>query len=102
VTAGETAIQIQEEKMSTAPVLNELEVKSYGMLCTLDDTGDTRLQWDPNNVEEAAKAQSRFNELKAKGYLAYSVTGKGDQGVVMKDFDPKAERIIMHSQMVGG
>ena len=79
-----------------------LDVKSFGILCALDDTGDTRLQWDQNAPEEVVKAKARFDELKKKGYLAYSVNAKGDQGVVLKDFDPTAERIIMHSQMIGG
>lgn len=79
-----------------------MEVKSYSTLCALDDTGDTRLQWDQNSPEEVAKAKTRFDELKAKGYLAYSVNLKGDQGTVLKAFDPTAERIIMHSQMIGG
>ena len=86
--------------MATATA--SLEVKNFGMLCALDDTGDTRLQWDPAKPEEVVNAQSRFDELKKKGYMAYSVNAKGDQGAVLKDFDPKAERIIMHSQMVGG
>lgn len=84
--------------MSTAV----LELKNYNILCALDDTGDTRLQWDKDSVEEVAKAQARFDELKKKGYLAYSVNAKGDQGIVLKAFDPNAERIIMHSQMIGG
>jgi hypothetical protein len=73
-----------------------------GELNILDDTGDTRMQWDRNNPAEVSKAEARFNELKAKGYLAYSVSKKGDQGEVLNAFDPTAERIILHARMIGG
>ncbi len=79
-----------------------LEVEDHGLLCAMDDTGDSRIQWDRTDPLQIAKAKSRFEELKKKGYLAYSVNKKGDQGVVLSDFDPNAERIIMHSQMIGG
>lgn len=73
-----------------------------GNLCVLDDTGDSRIQWDPASPEEVAKAQLRFDELKRKGYLAYKVNKRGDRGEVLQAFDPAAERIILHSPMVGG
>ena len=84
-----------EDHMETA------ELKPY-TLCVLDETGDTRMQWDKDKPEEIAKAQARFEELKKLGYLAYSVTKKGDRGTVIDKFDPTAERIIMHRQLVGG
>jgi hypothetical protein len=84
-------------------VPSTLEVKDYsGLLCIMDESGDSRIQWDKDNQEEIAKAEARFNELKAKGFMAYSVNKKGDKGTVINSFDPAAERIIMHSQMIGG
>jgi len=83
--------------MEQEPILDEGQV-----LCVLDESGDTRMQWDKNDPVQVAKAEARFNELKAKGYLGYSVNKKGDMGEVLSAFDPKAERIIMHTQMVGG
>jgi len=71
-------------------------------LCILDGTGDSRVQWNPDNPAEVAKAEARFNELTKAGYLAYSVNKKGDRGEVMKTFNPKAERVILHSAMIGG
>jgi hypothetical protein len=71
-------------------------------LCVLDATGDSRIQWDTTNPEEVAKAQARFEEFKAKRYLAYKVNKKGDRGEVIDQFDPAAERIILHSPMIGG
>jgi hypothetical protein len=90
--------------MATAEVFpGTLEVKDYsGQLCVMDESGDSRIQWDKDNQEEVAKAEARFNELKAKGFMAYSVNRKGDKGTVLNSFDPTAERIIMHSQMIGG
>jgi hypothetical protein len=79
-----------------------LEVESPGTLCILDESGDTRMQWDKKNPVEVAKAEARFKELKAKGYLAYKVNKKGDKGEVINTFEPDAERIIMHSAFVGG
>jgi len=75
---------------------------ALGELNILDDTGDSRIQWDRNNSEQVAAAEARFNELKAKRYLAYKVDASGRQGEVIDKFDPNAERIILHSQMIGG
>lgn len=79
-----------------------LETNDFGLLCAMDDTGDSRIQWERSDPLQVEKARLRFDELKKKGYMAYSVNSKGDQGVVLGDFDPTAERIIMHSQMIGG
>ncbi len=73
-----------------------------GTLSVLDATGDTRLQWDKNNPDEVKYARERFDELKAKRYLAYRLNSKGNQGEVINDFDPAAERIILHAPMIGG
>lgn len=71
-------------------------------LLILDDTGHTRMQWNKKNPDEVAAAKTRFDELRRQGYMAYTVNKAGDQGVVLHDFDPEAERIIMHKQTVGG
>lgn len=87
--------------MSTLAV-PETALVPLGSLCILDDSGDSRIQWDRNNPAEVAKAQAKFDELKAKGYLAYRVNRKGDAGEVLDAFDPTAERIILHARMIGG
>jgi hypothetical protein len=73
-----------------------------GTLCVLDESGDTRIQWDKYNPEQVAAAEARFDELKAKRYLAYKVDKGGGQGEVIDKFDPNAGRIILHAPMVGG
>jgi acetyl-CoA carboxylase beta subunit len=84
--------------METAELL-----EAVSELCILDESGDSRMQWDRNNPQQVAEAKARFNELKAKHYLAYKVDpASGGQGEVIHDFDPKAERIILHQQNVGG
>jgi hypothetical protein len=79
-----------------------MEIHSYGTLFKLDDTGDTRLQWNLKNPEEVEAARTRFNELKKQGYTAYTVDKSGDSGEVIHTFDPKAERIIFRPHMIGG
>lgn len=78
-----------------------LEVEDH-MLAIMDDTGDTRVQWDRTDSQQVAKARAKFDELKKRGYMAYSVNKKGDMGEIINNFDENAERIIMHSQMIGG
>lgn len=79
-----------------------LEMEKESLLCILDESGDSRMQWNPDDPAEVAKAQARFDEYKKKGYLAYKVNNKGGQGEVLHAFDANAERIILHSNMVGG
>ena len=68
----------------------------------LDPTGDTKLIWDSDNRDEVENARKTFKDLKKKGFLAYSVSKKGDKRDVMHEFDEDAERIIMSPQMRGG
>jgi hypothetical protein len=81
--------------------LGTIEVRNY--LRVMDSTGDTPIQWDPANPEEVSKAEAKFNELKALGFMAYKVGTKGERKrEVIQKFDPTAERIVLHSQFMGG
>lgn len=71
-------------------------------LVILDQTGDTKIIWDPEKTEEVAHARETFDKLRKKGYAAYSVNKKGDKGEVIREFDPDAEKMILAPQMVGG
>ena len=82
-------------------IMEQEELAPY-TLCVLDESGDSRMQWDKDDAAQVAKAQARFNELKGQGYLAYKVNKKGGQGEVITAFDASAERIILHKQMIGG
>lgn len=94
-----------ETILAENPVIRRLAeeaIEVTGSLCVLDESGDSRMQWDKNDPQQVAAAEARFNELRAKRYLAYKVDAKGGQGEVIDKFDPDAERIIMHQPMVGG
>lgn len=71
-------------------------------LAILDHTGDTKIVWDADKPAEVEHARDTFERFKKKGYAAYKVDRKGDQGEVMKTFDPDAEKMILAPQMVGG
>ena len=74
-----------------------------GEMCVLDRTGDTRLTWDANNTDEVASVRRTFDELKGKGYLAYTVKpGDGAKGEVITAFDPNAQKVILAPPMRGG
>lgn len=74
-----------------------------GEMAVLDHTGDTKVIWDAERPDEVAVARDTFNNLKKKGYLAYTVEGKdGAKGKVISEFDPTAERLIMAPPMRGG
>lgn len=68
----------------------------------LDQNGDTKLIWDSTKPDEVKNAERTFRDLKAKGYVAYSVDKKGEKGTVLNEFDEDAEKIIMAPQMRGG
>lgn len=71
-------------------------------LIVMDQTGDTRSIWNPDNEDEVAAARVQYDKLKRKGYLAYTVKADGGQGEVIRDFDPTAGKIIMTPPLQGG
>ena len=73
-----------------------------GELRAIDETGDTKLIWDNDNADEVEAAEETFNRLKKKGYHAFKVDKKGEQGGEMKKFDPSAEKLIMVPAMQAG
>jgi hypothetical protein len=73
-----------------------------GEIAVLDRTGDTKLVWDSAQEDEIDAARKMFDDLKKKGYAAFSVKKNGDKGEVIKKFDPEAEKIIMAPALVGG
>lgn len=68
----------------------------------LDDTGDTRIEWDPNVPGEVQTAREAFQRMKDKKYLIYKTDRNGNKGELLRTFDPNAERIICSPQPVGG
>lgn len=87
---------VQETEITEVP-------EGYGLLSTLDRSGDTRVMWDRKNKAEVAAARAQFDALRKDGYLAYKAKGKdGHQGEQIREFDPKAERIILVRPLVGG
>jgi hypothetical protein len=69
-----------------------------------DETGDTRIMWDPAVKDETDTAKAAFDKGKKKGMLAYSVDADSGErtGEVIREFDPQAGKIIMVRQTRGG
>lgn len=94
--------------MATSEVLNELTIEGMGYLHIPDSDGDSRMQWDPSDVEQVEKARARFEEYTkptsqgGKGFIAYRVDPKGGSGEVIRAFDPSAGRIVLRGHVVGG
>ena len=74
-----------------------------GEMAVMNNTGDMKVIWSSDNDDEVAQARKTFNDLRAKGFVAYKVVGKdGLKGEVIREFDADAERIIMAPAMAGG
>jgi hypothetical protein len=73
-----------------------------GELRTLNETGDTKVIWDPDNSDEVNAAKAQFETLKKKKFTAYSVKKGGEKNKQISEFDPDAGMIIMVPQIVGG
>lgn len=68
----------------------------------LDDTGDTKVMWNPRDRDEVKNAKRTFAELKGKGFQPFRVKRDGGQGAAIEEFDKDAEKIIFIPKMAGG
>tara|TARA_R110000824_G_scaffold40789_4_gene121927 strand:- start:946 stop:1245 length:300 start_codon:yes stop_codon:yes gene_type:complete len=98
----ETTPQKTSPTTRSSAFLTAIPEGKTGILCCLDQTGDTKIVWDYKNDVEVAAAKAQFDALKKAGYIAYSVNKDGTNGEVIREFDPKAEKIILSPPMVGG
>jgi hypothetical protein len=67
----------------------------------MDRTGDSRHHFNPQDVQELAKAEQRFYELTKAGFTAAVRTGAG-QTTRIRSFDPTAEETLFFPRLVGG
>jgi hypothetical protein len=80
-----------------------VEDYTIGCLSIPNRGGDTRLMWDSRNKTEVEAAKASFDKHLAAGYLAYKAEGKdGHRGEQIKQFDKRAERIVLVKPIAGG
>lgn len=68
----------------------------------LDDTGDTKIMWNPRDKDEVKNAKKNFARLVEQGFRAFSVKKTGEKGERLTEFDPASEKIIFVPQLAGG
>ena len=71
-------------------------------LCELNNSGDTKTLWNPDNETECDIAEHAFNEFKRKGFSIFRVDSEGGKGTRMTEFDPAAAKMIAVPKIVGG
>jgi hypothetical protein len=67
----------------------------------MDHTGDTRHQFDAEDIRALAAAERRFKELTFAGFTAAVRTISGETKVA-PTFDPTAEETLFYPRLVGG
>lgn len=74
-----------------------------GSLAVMGKEGDTKVIWDAENADEVANAKRTFDDLRKKGYMAYSVNPENaKKGELITKFDPNAQKLILAPPMAGG
>ena len=71
------------------------------MQIVMDHTGDTRHPFNPEDAQELANAERRFNELTQAGFTAAARTAPGEVTKI-RSFDPSVEETLFFPRLVGG
>lgn len=89
-------------KLSDVQEDQDLDRTRFGLIEILGANGDTKKKWDRNNQDEVADARDSFSRLTKKGFSAFRVGPKGEQGGRMDTFEPEAEGMILVPAIAGG
>lgn len=68
----------------------------------LDETGDTRHQFDPADARALGRAERRFRELTGRGFRAVALHPGEGKGTLLREFDPTVESTLFVPQLLGG
>jgi hypothetical protein len=64
--------------------------------------GDEKIYWDPDDPAEVEAAETAFNELLSKGFVAFQMDETGKQGEPIKKFCPAARNVLLIAPLAGG
>jgi hypothetical protein len=67
----------------------------------MNHNGDSRYPFDTKDAAAVSKAEKRFKDLTAKGFIAAERTSEG-QSRRLGSFDPAAEETLFFPRLVGG
>lgn len=67
-------------------------------MIVLNRDGDFSVDWDPKVEDEIKRANTEFESLRNRGYVAFPFRG----GSRLDAFDPEQKEIVMIPRLVGG
>lgn len=73
-----------------------------GELRILGPSGDTRLAWNPSDVDDVASVRRRFDEIVREGYLVFELEENTKEGRQVRTFDPDARELRAFRPLSGG
>jgi hypothetical protein len=68
----------------------------------MDRTGDTRHEFDLDDVAAVARAETRFRDLTLRGFRAVALGKHGGPGKLLTKFNREAEEVLFIPQLQGG
>jgi len=91
------------ETETTQQEKHELSTWPEHWMAELNQSGDTKVTWNPSNNDEVEAARLQFDRLKEKGFTPFSVDPKdGSKDEQIKKFNPDLKAVIMIPPMKGG
>ncbi len=73
-----------------------------GVLRILGPSGDTKVTWHPNDLDEVADVRRRFDEIIRDGYLVFELDPETKEGEQVRSFDPEARELRAFRPLQGG
>jgi len=73
-----------------------------GIQIVMDRSGDTRHEFDSQDVDAVARAEGRFHELTARGFRAVELGKGGSAGQLLREFSTDTEETLFIPQIQGG
>lgn len=73
-----------------------------GTLRILGPSGDTRVAWDPTDVDNVAAVRERFDEIIRDGYLVFELDAETKEGRQVRTFDPDVRELRAFRPLAGG
>ena len=73
-----------------------------GVLRILGPSGDTRVTWEPADLDSVDDVRRRFDEIVREGYLVFELDPRTREGERVTTFDPRARELRAFRPLAGG